>query len=126
MPLYIPDKIQGASDSAETNLQLGPPNHILEWGHFIQSPVNLLTVNGYVAAEADDGVGVGAPLQIHLLMDGNEIDLEQISLDGGDQVTMSFGARLQNVSVGHHVFQLSALTTCLFTRLATSISGRAV
>jgi hypothetical protein len=129
MPLYRTNNQQGAASnqlSPEISTDAAAPTLLLEWGHFIEKTPNLLLVNGSV--EVQLGISEIRSIEFELTMDGATITVRREFLQSSDFfASVSFGARLQDVPVGHHVFRLFAVAsgTRLFTggRDASSFSG---
>ncbi|MGG3572583.1 hypothetical protein ABES80_08810 [Bacillus gobiensis] len=109
MPIYIPNNLQGSGNTTTTVLDDNTPTLLFEWGHFIENTPNLLMVNGGFALQSS---GEGSSIvAVDLTMDNSSIDSKSISLlSTGSQltegITVDVGARLQNVTPGHHIFRL--------------------
>jgi hypothetical protein len=132
MPLFIPDNMQGAGTEAAVIPVVAGADEtlLLEWGHFIQTPENLLMINGAVGLEGE--ITIAEPpgfVEIRVRVDGEEVADFSVNVSPGEFVTsVAVAARLVNVSIGHHVITLNAITNVdglsADSRGATSISGR--
>jgi hypothetical protein len=110
MPIFIPNNLQGAGNTATTPLvTLAPPLLLLEWGHFIDSTPNLLFADGGANIINTSAEAITVTLQI--TQDAVVIDTRQITLGAGSGASASVGARQENLAVGHHVYQLLAQIT---------------
>lgn len=129
MPIYTPSNMQGGAASSGVVLFNGnPPTLILEWGHYIETQVSFLSIQG--GALVGNNALETIEVTFQILVDQAVVQEYGVRLAPGTYTSAFYGTELLNAEVGHHVCQITAQlmpesgdTAFISSRQVTSVSG---